>query len=84
MANDDVLRVLSMYAPAERWTATGFGYAHLVWSVRIEAGTAWVRRDLPGYAHVLVTGHVDDIDALMTRAERMAQADAMEVGDGAE
>lgn len=84
MANDDLLRVLSRYAPADEWTDTGRGYAHRVWSVRIESGTAWVRRDLPNHAHVLIAGGVDDIEAMMARAERMAWWDAREGSDGAE
>lgn len=83
MANDDVLRVLSRYASG-KWTDIGNGYAHRVWSVRIEAGTAFVRRDLPNHAHILVTGPVDDLDGLMARTGRMAWWDAREESDGNE
>lgn len=33
MARDDLLRVLSRYAPAHEWTDTGRGYMHALWGV---------------------------------------------------
>ena len=78
MDRDDLLRVLSRYAPAEEWTDTGRGYMHALWGVSVETRFATVRRDLPNHAHVLIAGDVDDIEAMMARAERMAWWDARE------
>ena len=78
MDRDDLLRVLSRYAPRDEWSSTSAGYVHRAWSVRVHESMAWVRRDLPNHAHVLIAGDVDDIEAMMARAERMAWWDAME------
>lgn len=84
MANDALLRVLSRYAPRDEWTDTGRGYMHALWGVTVETRFATVRRDLPKHTHILVTGSVNDLDALMARAERMAWWDAREESDGNE